>query len=253
MQNPKSILITGASSGIGRALALHYAAPGVTLALNGRNQDRLDAVTADCRARGAAVTANVVDVADEAAITRWIDAVDEKTPLDLVIANAGVSFNYKPGAPLGAHGRDIFAINVWGVMHTVHAAVERMRIRHRGQVAIMSSLAGFLGFPSAPAYSASKASVKAYGEALRGMLAPEGIEVNVICPGFVESAMTAQNKFPMPFMMPAARAARIIARGLARDKGRIAFPWPLLWVLRLLGLLPAAWLDRLLSRLPTKN
>ncbi|RMF11948.1 MAG: SDR family NAD(P)-dependent oxidoreductase [Alphaproteobacteria bacterium] len=252
MQNPKSILITGASSGIGRALALHYARAGVTLALNGRNRERLELVARECRARGAKVIADVVDVTDEPALTAWIHAVDDKAPLDLVIANAGVSLGYRSGTPLGDHTGDTFAVNVWGVLHTIHAAIERMRARHRGRVAIMSSLAGFLGFPSAPAYSASKASVKAYGEALRGMLAPEGIAVNVICPGFVESPMTDRNSFPMPFLMPAHRAARIIARGLERNKGRIAFPWPLVAVLRLVGLLPASWLEWLLARLPAK-
>src|SRR3546814_12235413 len=99
-----------------------------------------------------------------------------------------------------------------------------MRPRRRGQIAIMSSLAAFRGFPGAPAYCASKAAVRIWGEALRGMLGREGIEVSVICPGYVKSRMTAHNDFPMPLLMEAGRAAAIICRGLAANKARIVFP-----------------------------
>jgi short-subunit dehydrogenase len=128
-----------------------------------------------------------------------------------------------------------------------------MRPRLRGQIAIMSSIAGFHGLPSSPAYSTSKATVKAYGEALRGLYAPDGLEINVICPGFVISPMTDRNNFHMPFLMPVERAALIIRRQLQANRARIAFPLRLLAFVRFLQLLPESWVDRLLSLAPSKN
>jgi NADP-dependent 3-hydroxy acid dehydrogenase YdfG len=250
---PGTVLITGASSGIGAALALAYAAPGVTLALGGRDPDRLAAVAADCRARGAAVATATVDVTDRDRMTEWIDAADRVAPLILVIANAGISAGTGDGGESAAQARRIFAVNVDGVLNTIHPALERMRPRRAGQIAIMSSLAGFRGFPGAPAYCAGKAAVRVLGEALRGELAADGIGVSVVCPGYVESPMTAVNRFPMPLLMPADRAARIIRRGLDRNRGRIAFPWPIYAIVRLLAALPVAWVDPLLRRLPAKG
>src|SRR3546814_6092917 len=119
-----------------------------------------------------------------------------------------------------------------------------MRAVRRGHLAIMSSLAAFRGFPGAPAYCASKAAVRVWGEAMRGVLAPDGVEVNVICPGFVRSRMTAANPFRMPFLMDADRAARIIRRGLERNRSRIAFPFPPPVSAWLAGALPAAEIGR---------
>ena len=136
---------------------------------------------------------------------------------------------------------------------TVQAALPPLRARRRGQIAIMSSLAGFRGFPGAPAYCASKAAVRIWGESLRGHLAAEGIGVTVICPGFVESRMTAVNRFPMPFLMETGEAAAIIKRGLARDKARISFPWPLTAAIWLLAALPPGLTDRFMTRLPEKT
>ena len=252
-KEPGAILITGASSGIGAALARAYARPGAFLALAGRDRRRLEAVAAACRDGGARVTSEIVDVTDRAAMARWVGATDDGHPLDLVIANAGVS------AGTGGQGEDagqthaLFAVNVGGVLNTVLPIIPRMRARKQGQIAVMSSLAGFRGLPGAPAYSASKAAVKAYGEALRGWLAADGVRVSVICPGFVETPMTAGNPYPMPFLMQADRAAALIRRGLARDKARIAFPRLLYWPLRLLGALPPSITDPLLRKVPRKD
>jgi len=123
-----------------------------------------------------------------------------------------------------------------------------MKQRGRGQIAIVSSLAGFRGMPSAPAYSASKAAVKVYGEALRGELHEDGIGVTVVCPGFVKSRITDRNEFHMPFLMEADDAARIILRGLERNRARICFPWPMHAAAWLLGALPPAWTDSLLRK-----
>jgi short-subunit dehydrogenase len=253
LSEPKSILITGASSGLGAALARAYAAPGVNLALSGRDAGRLEAVTADCRGAGAEAQCQAIDVLDTNALAAWIEAADDRAPLDLVIANAGISAGTGGVQEFDAQTRRIMAVNVDGVIGTVLPAVARMRPRRRGQVAIMSSLASFRGFPGAPAYSASKAAVRIWGEALRGDLRGAGIAVSVICPGYVETPMTAVNDFPMPFLMSAEKAVGIIRKGLARDRDRIAFPWPTYAAVRLLAGLPAGLIDPLVRRLPKKG
>ena len=123
----------------------------------------------------------------------------------------------------------------------------------RGQIAIVSSIVGFRDMPGTPAYSASKAAVKAYGEALRGWLAADGIKVSVVCPGFVRTRMTDNNPYPMPLIIDPDKAARIIRRGLERNKARIVFPWPMHLAALLLAVLPPAWTDPLLTRAPKKD
>ncbi len=252
MQDPKSIVITGGSSGIGAALARGYAAPGVSLGLTGRDPARLAAVAEACRAAGAEVAAAVIDVRQREALAAWLAERDRARALDLVIANAGISAGTGSFGETAEQVREILSVNVDGVVNTALAAAELMRPRRRGQIALMSSLAAFRGFPGAPAYCASKAAVRVWGEALRGMLHGEGLGVTVICPGYVKSRMTAVNDFPMPFLMEAERAAGIIRRGLAADKARIVFPRRLFAAVWLLGLLPPAWTDPLLRRLPEK-
>ncbi|MGY8961289.1 MAG: SDR family NAD(P)-dependent oxidoreductase, partial [Alphaproteobacteria bacterium] len=214
-----SILITGGSSGLGAALALEYAAPGVFIALNGRSAARLDDIAKQCEQRGAITTTSLADVTDKAAMRDWMETVDAAQPLDLIIANAGVSgqtaFEGRD-IPTEAQTRAIFDINVNGVLNTVGPAMDLMRPRKQGQIGIVSSLAGFRGLPSAPAYCASKAAVRSYGEGLRGVLGDDGIGVSVICPGYVKSRITDANDFPMPLFMQADRAARKIRHGLDR-------------------------------------
>lgn len=250
--SPRSLLITGASSGIGEALALAYALPGATLALSGRDQGRLDSVAERCRDQGADVHAAAVDVRNSTAMAAWIAEADARAPLDLVIANAGISSGTSGTAGDGERIRALFAINVDGVLNTVLPAVECMRGRRHGQIALISSIAAFRGFAGASAYCATKAAVKVFGEGLRLELVEHGIAVSVVCPGYVTSRMTAKNAFPMPFLMPADKAARIIVRGLARDRARIVFPLPMHIAVWLLGALPPAWIDPLLRRFPRK-
>jgi len=263
MRDPKTILITGASSGIGEALAVAYAKHDVFLALCGRDAARLEEIRTRCRNKGAMLDARVIDVTDAGAISDWIAEIEAKRPIDLVVANAGVSAGTGGGHEHAAQARNVLAINVDGVMNTVLPAIEAMLARDparpdgtpttkRGQIAIMSSLAAFRGFPGAPSYCASKAAVRIYGEAMRGELHHRGIEVNVICPGYIRSRMTARNKFPMPMLMDADRAARKIKRALRRNKGRIAFPLPMYWLARLIAGLPIALTDPLLRQLPKK-
>ncbi|WP_420405700.1 SDR family NAD(P)-dependent oxidoreductase [Nisaea sp.] len=254
MHAPKSILITGASSGIGAALAAAYAAPGLTLFLGGRDETRLADVAGTIDARGATVRTRQIDVTDRGGMESWIAEADAEAPLDLVIANAGISLGTGDGGPEPAEQvRRLYSVNIDGVMNTVLPALARMRTRGTGQIALMSSIAGFRGFPGAPAYCSSKAAVRVFGEGLRPTAAREGIGVSVICPGYVRSPMTAVNDFPMPFLQEVDKAAEIIRRGLARNKARIAFPWPLYATVLLLQMLPPAWIDGLMARLPTKS
>lgn len=288
MREPHSVLITGASSGLGAALARAYARPGQVLELGGRNRARLDATAAACAARGAVVRPTVVDVTDRNGLKAWIADAWQRQPLDLVIANAGISAGTGAtgtsatdtsaagtrSAGTDAAGEDeaqvaaIFATNLTGALDTVHAALGLMLARPlparrgqatggqagrpRGQIALMSSIAGFRGFAGAPAYCASKAAVRVYGEALRDAHAGAGIEVSVICPGFVRTPMTAVNPFPMPFLIDADRAAARIVRGLARNRARIAFPRRLYWIVRAIDLATGPLTDRLTRRLPAK-
>lgn len=256
MTQPTSILITGASSGIGEALALEYAGPGVHLALSGRDADRLKDVAERCRARGASVTEATVNVADQPAMNAWISDVDQAQPLDLVIANAGISGGSGNAGETEAQARAIFDVNLGGVLNTVWPAITAMRTRGSGHIVILSSLAALTPLPGAPAYSASKAAVKAYGEALAGALKAEGITVTTICPGFVESRITQNNPFPMPLLMTAPKAAAHMRKGLdkARTSGRVSliFPWPLAALTWLVSVLPPCVRVWVLSKAPKK-
>ena len=252
MQNPKSILITGASSGIGEALARAYAAPGVLLALTGRDEARLVRVAEACAKAGARVEPALIDVADAPTMAEWIDRVHRQRPIDLAIANAGIAGGTSGGTESEAQTRRVAATNVDGVINTVLPLIPRMIQRRRGQIALMSSLASFRGLPPAPTYCASKAFVRVWGEALRPELAPRGITVSVICPGFVVSRLTATNRFRMPFLMPADQAARIIVAGLERGQARIAFPLRLYAGVQLLAALSPRLTDSFLRRLARK-
>ncbi len=251
----RHIVITGASSGIGEALALGYAAPGVRLGLTGRDAGRLEAVAVACRAKGADVDAVTICVTDRAGMEQWLLKLDDRQPVDLVIANAGISagMGKSRDAEKPEQVRYLFEVNVTGVFNTIDPLLARMTVRGAGHIALMSSLAGFRGWPGAPAYSATKAAVRSYGEALRGTLARSGVQVHVICPGFVKSRITDVNQFPMPFIMDGKRAARIIRSGIARNKGRIAFPFPAYFPVWLLSVLPDALAGKILQRVPAKG
>lgn len=251
---PRAILISGASSGLGAAVAEAYSGPGVTLFLGGRDRNRLETVAATCRAAGAAVHTEIVDVTDIEAMRRWVVGSDANRPLDLVIANAGISGGTSglSGAEPEEQVRRLFDVNLSGVMNTVLPIIPTLSERGHGQIAMVASLAGYRGIPGAPAYCASKAAVKVFGEGLTGTLHGLGVGVSVICPGYVRTPMTDANAFPMPFLMDAERAARIIKRGLAKRKARIAFPWPMATAVWLLQALSPGLIEPVLRRLPKK-
>lgn len=255
MLTPSNILITGASSGLGAALAEAYAASGRTLGLLGRDAERLKTVAQACEAKGAKVETGIVDVRDREGMERWIKAFDARHPVDLLIANAGISAG--TGGIMQVESeeqlRNIFAVNVDGVINSVLPLIAPMSARKHGQIALLSSLAGVRGLPGCPAYSASKIAVRGLGEGWRGALKPQGIRVSVICPGYVKTPMTDVNKFPMPFIMSAEKAAHIIMRGLAANRPRIAFPLRLFLPLWFLSCLPPRLTDPFFAALPSKT
>jgi short-subunit dehydrogenase len=233
-------------------LAQAYATHGVTVALTGRDADRLEGITALCRTAGAEVHTYIGDITEAAALAEWIARIDAIRPLELVIANAGISGGTAGGNEGWAQASKIVATNINGVLNTVLPALNLMQQRGRGQIAMIASLAGYNGMPSAPAYSASKSFVMAYGEALRGQVAHQGVRISTICPGFIKTPLTAVNRFPMPFLWSPERAARHIQRQLRHNPALIAFPWPMRLAVAALRVLPMAWRLALTSRMPKK-
>jgi short-subunit dehydrogenase len=221
-----TIVITGASSGIGRALALRYARDGARLGLLGRDRGRLDEVAAECRQLGADVRTGAIDVRARDDMRAWLDELDAAWPVDVLIANAGIM----AGAPEDSdieHAEDshaVFETNVMGVLNSVHPLLPKMIGRGRGQIGIISSLAGFIPMPDVPSYCASKAAVLSYGLGLRAAVENHGVRVNVICPGFVTTPMIASQPGWKPLEMPAEKAAELTLRGLAANRAVIAFP-----------------------------
>jgi len=248
-----TVLITGASSGIGAALAEAYATQNNTLILTARNEERLREVVARCEAKGAQVYTACIDVREKEKLAAFIVAMDDITPIDLVIANAGISTGSMGGGETLDAAEMVFEVNVNGVINTIHPLIERMKARGRGHIAIMSSLAGICALPSAPAYSASKAAVRVYGDALRVKLKPHHVMVSVICPGWIVTPLTDKNSFPMPMIMPVAQAAHRIIRNLSMKKARIAFPLRLYIPLRVLSVLPVLWSDFIFAKMLGKQ
>jgi len=248
-----NVLVTGASSGIGEAIALECATRGAPLLfLCGRNRERLDAVAEKCRAKGARVRADIVDVADEAATRAWLESCEAEGPLELVFSNAGVA----TGPETQANVRRTFAINIGGGLNVVLPVIDLFRAkpsRRRRQIVITASIAGYAPLPACPAYAGTKAAMKNWGLSLRGMLRREGIRVNVVCPGFVRSRITDRNTCPMPFFLEADKAARIIVGRVERNVGLIAFPWPMRFGSWFLSTLPWRLAELVSGALPEKN
>ena len=250
MTDHRSVLITGASSGIGRALALAYAAPGIRLALLGRDVARLDAVAAAAREKGATVEAGTVDVRDRLAMARWITAADMRQPLDLAVANAGITTGLAPGelAEDPEAVRAIIATNLVGVLNTAEPLVAPMAARGAGQLAFVGSLAGLHGLPYSPAYCITKAGVHAYAESLRGRLEPRGVRVSLVIAGFVKTPLNDSISAIKPGEITDAQAASLIKRRLSEGRATIAFPWFLYVLTRAGRLLPARVYDRIMAR-----
>jgi short-subunit dehydrogenase len=241
------VFITGASSGIGAALAAHYAARGAQLGLVARREEVLAEVARTLPGSPACYLADVADAQAMQDAAR--DFMARFGVPDIVIANAGVSVG-----TLTEHAEDIevfgrvMQTNVVGLAATFHPFVAPMREARRGRLAGIASVAGMRGIPGAGAYSASKAAAITYLEALRVELRSSGVKVVTVCPGYVATPMTAVNKYRMPFILPADVAARRIARVIDQGRGYAVVPWQMALVARAMRLLPNAAYDRLFKR-----
>jgi short-subunit dehydrogenase len=228
------VVITGASSGIGEALARHYAAQGATLGLISRRHG--------------------VDVTDEAAMAAAAqDFIRRHGVPDLVIANAGIATGTE-GADLRdvAKLRKLLEVNVTGLAATLAAFAPAMRDARRGTLAGIASVAGFRGLAGNGAYSASKSAAITWMESLRAELHGSGVSVVCVCPGYIDTPMTRVNRFRMPFLLTADEAARRIARAIAARRRLAVIPWQMALVSVLLRALPGWLYDRIASRAPRK-
>lgn len=251
MAAPLKVFITGASSGLGAALAAHYAARGAVLGLAARRADKLAEVA---RVIESPTSVYPVDVADrEALLAAAADFLARHGTPDIVIANAGISAGTHCGnvADLAALER-VLRTNVTGLAATLAPFVEPMRGRGSGALVGIASVAGFRGLPGNGAYSASKAAAINWLEALRVELHGSGVRVVTVCPGYIETPMTAVNPFPMPFLLTAEAAARHIARAIGRGTAMVVLPWQMRLASLFLRRAPNWLYDRLFARAPRK-
>lgn len=241
----KTALITGASSGIGRELALELTRRGWRVALLARRKDLLDETAMEIAQNGGEALALECDVTSPEEVERAVrSAESEWRIIDLAVANAGVS------APTSAarfeleEAKRIFRVNVEGTMNLMAAVLPAMVERRSGSFYGIASLAGFRGLPGSGAYSASKAAMQALLEAARVELAPRGVHVGIINPGFIRTPMTAKNRFRMPMLMEPDRAARLMADAIESRRRVYSFPWPMRALMAVMRHLPIPIYDR---------
>jgi len=223
----KTILITGASGGIGAALARAYAAPGVCLVLWGRDQARLAAAAAQCRTRGAEAQTASFDLADIDGFIERLEAADAAHPIDLAIFNAGIGGSVAPGR-LTQEARaaaDMAAVNFAAPVAGANLIGEKMAQRGGGRIVLVGSIAESFPLPMAPAYAGTKAGLALFAEALGLRLGKHGVGVTLVSPAFVDTPMSRSLREPRPFLIDADRAAAIIARRVNRGARRVVFPW----------------------------
>ncbi len=241
--------VTGASSGIGRALALELAASGVRVAATARRADELGALAAEAQTRGGEIVPFPADVTDAAAISAVGEAIAAALgPIDLAVLNAGLFI------PVGAAPFDLgaftktFDVNLTGTANCLAAVLPAMTARRAGRVVIVASVTGYGGLPSSAAYGATKAGLINLAESLKFDLDRSGVTIQVANPGFVDTPATAKNTFKMPALMPVDEAARRIVQGIARGGFEITFPKRFTYVLKALRLLPYPLYFRLIAK-----
>jgi short-subunit dehydrogenase len=245
------VVITGASSGIGRALAAEYAHRGATLGLIARREQALQELAAELNVQTALYPLDVRDAAGLASASE--DFCARFGSPDVVIANAGVSAGTSTERSEDrAVFREILDVNVMGLVNTFAPFLPALRAAGSGTLVGIASVAGFRGIPGSAAYSASKAASIAYLESLRVELRGSGISVVTISPGYIDTPMTSRNPYPMPFMIPADVAARRMVKAIARRRRHVVIPWQMAIVGAMLKALPLALYDRIFARAPRK-
>jgi NAD(P)-dependent dehydrogenase (short-subunit alcohol dehydrogenase family) len=243
---PERVWITGASLGIGEALARRLAQDGADVIASARSADRLAALAA---ASGGRIVAEPLDVTDHAAVLAAVNRIEaERGPIDVAVLNAG-SHQPVTAAEFTADGlRRLMELNVFGVASCLEALMPRMIARGRGRIAVVASVAGYRGLPTSAYYGATKAALINLAESLKFDLDRAGVTLQLIDPGFVRTPLTDKNDFPMPFLITAELAADRIAQGLKSGRFEIAFPSPFVLMLKLLRILPYALYFPLVGR-----
>lgn len=240
MKSPKTIAITGASRGLGAALAREYAAPGIRLCLAARSLERLEDVAGQCQKLGAEVSCKQVDVTRHEQTSTWIEEIEQSSPIDLLIANAGIFTGHGANGQMETNHEisKLIETNLIGTTTTVNAVVGYMRKRRTGHIAMLSSLGALQPLADAPGYSATKAGILAYGEALREYLIKDRVTVSVIFPGHIKTAQTSVHVGDLTGIISSKDAAAIIRKRLDRGATFIAFPQSMHLLVRLGRLLP---------------
>ena len=245
----KIVMITGASSGIGRGVALEVAARGAHLALLARREDLLNEIVSEARARNIKAVAASADVRDVKAVREAADRFrKELGPIDILIANAGIGTADHAVRLTPEHAANVIGINVLGAINSVAAVLPEMVERKQGRLVAMSSLAAYRGLAKSAAYCASKAALSSYFESLRIDLRHTGVGVTIIHPGFIKTALTAGREAKMPYLMELKDGVKKIVSAIEREKKTYAFPWQLATIVRATRLMPAAMYDWIAER-----
>lgn len=246
------VFLTGATSGLGEALARHYASHGATLGLFARREGELLRVSTGFEPSRVATYTG--DVRDAVALARaGADFISRFGVPDIVIGNAGVSRGTLTQlAEDVAAFRAVLETNVLGLVHTFQPFLQPMLDARRGALVGIASVAGFRGIPGSGAYSGSKAAAIAYLESLRVELRASGVAVVTVCPGYIATPMTAKNPYRMPFLLAPDKAARMIARAIGRRRRFYVLPWPMALVGRVLRVLPRWLFDRAFAKAKRK-
>ncbi len=247
---PERALVTGASAGLGAALARRLAARGIEVWLAARRAERLSEHVEEIQKAGGRAHAFPLDVSDAAACAAAVEKLDDESGgLDLVVANAGIGGGGRLVSQTSWENvRDVFNTNVIGALATLLPVVPRMLSRGRGHIVGVSSMHAELPLPAAADYGASKAALTFFLESAQGELPAKGVDVTIIHPGFVKTDLTAKNKFPMPFVLEADEAARIMDDGIARRAKTVRFPLGLVALMGVGKAAPKAWKNAVVSR-----
>lgn len=245
----KVVMITGASSGLGRGMALEIAARGGHLGLLARREDLLNEIVDEAKKKNVKAVAAAADVRDANAVREAADRVrKELGPIDILIANAGIGTADHAASLTPEHAANVIGINVLGAVNSVAAVLPEMVERKQGRLVAISSLAAYRGLAKSAAYCASKAALSAYFESLRIDLRQAGIGVTTIHPGFIKTDLTAGRHAKMPYLMELDDGVKKIIGAIEREKKLYAFPWQLATIVRASMLMPAAMYDWIAER-----
>jgi short-subunit dehydrogenase len=245
----KVVMITGASSGLGRGMALEIAARGGHLGLLARREDLLNEIVDEARARKVKAVAATADVRDAKAVREAADRFrKELGPIDILIANAGIGTADHAVSLTPEHAANVIGINVLGAVNSVAAVLPEMVERKQGRLVAISSLAAYRGLAKSAAYCASKAALSAYFESLRIDLLHTGVGVTTIHPGFIKTALTAGREAKMPYLMELDNGVKKIVGAIEKEKKTYAFPWQLATIVRSSMLMPASIYDWIAAR-----